>query len=237
MCFITKNITNWKYILVVVVLATIVSVGILSLQQWVLKNQTPIVKIITNESIESKDISDIAEVELKEEIVNFDWENYKIDISEWLVFKNDKHHYQIKYPKGAIITSVPKAFHLPAEDLLLSDKVNIRLPSSKVSGAMINENLYIEAVENSEKLFGEGRGAEIIAESKKEYDADQVPSSWVSSEEESILINNVPAYRIVTFGFDGYYERVYIPRGEFIYKLGSYPIAEENPNYSYPIEL
>ena len=79
MCFITKNITNWKYILVVVVLATIVSASILSLQQWILKNQTPIVKITTNESIESienkeikeseknKDISGIIGVELKEE--------------------------------------------------------------------------------------------------------------------------------------------------------------------------
>ncbi len=70
MCFITKNRTNWKYILIVVVLAVTVSVGILSLQQWVLRNQTPIVKITTNESRESKESDDksgIIGVELKEE--------------------------------------------------------------------------------------------------------------------------------------------------------------------------
>ena len=248
MHFITKDKTNLKYILIIIVLAVIISASILSLQQRVLKNQALMVKITTNESKEVKENKEIKEgeenkdmsgigVEIEEEIENFDWKNYKIDISSWLVFKNNKHHYQIKYPKGAIISSIPKALHLPAEDLLLSDKVNIRLPSSRVSGTMINENLLIEAVKNSKKISGEEWVLEMITESKKEYDTDQVPYAWTPTEEESILINNIPAYRVVTFGFDGYYESVYIPKGELIYILGSYPIAEENPNYSYTMEL
>jgi len=167
----------------------------------------------------------------------FDWENYKIDIMSWLTYKNEKHHYQIKYPKEATITSVPKAFHLPSEDLFLSDKINIELPSSEVSGTIVGENLVIDAIENPKKLSGEEWVEEIMAESQKEYDAGGAPYAWGPAEKESILINNISAYRIVTFGFDGYYERVYMPKGEFMYELGDYPIAEENPNFAYPIKL
>lgn len=74
MPFITKNKTNWKFILIIIVLAIIVGGGTL----WLIKNSF----IFTLEFPISK----------KTEITNN-------KIADWNTYRNEKYKYEIQYPK------------------------------------------------------------------------------------------------------------------------------------------
>ncbi len=143
-----------------------------------------------------------------------------------MALENDKYHYRIKYPREAIVNSVTGN---PSSD----DEVDIIFPSSGggIGGSNLYEDFSIDVVGYPKKLSGEEWVAKTEAESKKAYDAGEAPYARAPIKSESILINGISAYRIITFGFDGSYEDVYISKGEFMYILGGYPITEENPNY------
>jgi len=79
--------TNWKYILIVVILAIIISVGILAYQQWWVKKHL-------------EKLSEFPELKIPEKITQDETIN-------WKTYKNEKYGFEIKYPDNFKIDEFP----------------------------------------------------------------------------------------------------------------------------------
>jgi hypothetical protein len=93
MPFLTKGKTNWKYILIVVIFATIVGGGILVYLRYFNKEISSLAKF--------SEIKKTEKPKIEEEITN------------WKTYRNEKYGFEIKYPESFTISFLQERTESP----------------------------------------------------------------------------------------------------------------------------
>jgi hypothetical protein len=224
MTFITQGKTNWKFLLIVVILAVIAIGGILWWQNY--ETQKPIA--CTQEAKICPDGSAVGRTGPNCEFTACPapetTDTSTSSIQDWQTYRNEEYGFETKYPDDWKISSGNKdriVFGNPLE--------GTQVFSMSIS---VNQNI---------KGFGSKQYVEqMLSEANQEYkgNEDKMPKPYMLSydEKRELIIAGLPAYELFgVFLYDESAEDIYLAKDNYIFQF-TFPIAEENPNLSNPIE-
>lgn len=167
MSILTQGKTNWKFLLIVFILAVIVGGGILWLAEQQKVEQQKAVTIHLSQLPEVKKPKDIIEDKCKdipiysEEVkcytdlaketknesycekikTSFDKANCYLELKDWQVYRNEKYGFEIEYPEGWDIREINNPFEVSVYKIDTESLYDDYRPRNMVIFSIIDKNL------------------------------------------------------------------------------------------------
>ncbi len=220
MNFLKEGKTNWKYILIVVILAFLVGGGILGYCWWTAKQEIPLTKFP-----EIKKPEKIVEPEKVTEDETADWQTYR----------NEEYGFEIKYPNNYetkeefSVSPITEQEISLTEDPYIKTKWRLARPVQILTGLEITSPLFppegakIEiAVHNNPDNLSLNQWLDLLSEAYEGYGA---------GDREIVSILRIKSIK-------GWYgccgkcvNGVFIPKGDKVYNLGLSGFLGFHPDY------
>jgi hypothetical protein len=200
--------TNWKYILIVVVMASIAGEGILGWQYLYTKKELAMkTRELANKSKEMEGLKQHTErlqkeIDLSKKAEEFETEKPKLDIANWKAYKNQRYGFEFKYPKEY---DNYEACKIRETEIEANNWITIGEPALA---------RFIMVIENSKGLNPLEYAAKEIAEVK-------VEPGW--NEEWSInyplWIDKEMGVKVLEHGGVRYSEYIFLSKADKIYEI------------------
>jgi hypothetical protein len=143
--------------------------------------------------------------------------------TQWQTYTNEKYKFRIQYPG----------------DWELSETKSASAKGIVYFGHPLNGKLtyvmYVLALPNPEKLSSKAFVEKMLAQIQAEYNEGVRPSTVKYESAKELTLADSDAYELEdVFAYDQNEEEIYLAKGENVFQF-TFPVAEENSNFSEPI--
>lgn len=160
-----------------------------------------------------------------EEIVD-NLQFFRIDSeSGWKIYRNEEYGFEIQYPP-----------HWQSSEYGLYDYKGERSSRPFISLSKDDFSIDVFIMENPDNLNSQDYVDWLIKERENEFNEGKAPHPYDYDAIKQIKINGMQAIELDgVFAIDHSEEVIFLAHGDKVYVF-HFPVAEENPNYSNPIE-